>query len=187
MTGRQIIIILLLIWTTCLFGQGFKNGENLYNKPHHKEAADKALTKMQNCMKIWYFKDKKVYDNTLAPILDDDGKGYADFIQIKLSENNIMVLYISKLKQIVDKKEYASNLVAVTSYFVKYGEIDKSTIKYCWLEKKRIYPENNEFTEEIWLTNGMYLVMTDRQYLQTLVIKGIKEIDLINMGANFCN
>lgn len=184
---KLLIITLLLISTKSLFGQAFQYGENLYKKPHHNESAAKALSKMQGCMKIWYFKDKNIYDNTLSPILDEDGTSYSDFIQIKLSENSILVIYISKMYRMVDNKLVPSHLVAVTSYFVKYGEIDKSTIKYCWLEKKRIYPENNEFTEEIWLSKNLYLVMTDRQYLKTLIVKDVKVIPLINMGANFCN
>ncbi len=187
MASKHVTFVVLLLWANCFYGQDFKNPENLYKKPHHKEAADMSLTKMQNCMKIWYFKDKKIYTNTLSPILSDDGGDYSDFIQIKLSENSIMVIYISQIKKIIDKKEYASDKVAVTFYFVKYGEIDKATIKYCWIEKKRIYPKNNEYTEEIWLTKNLYLVMTDRKHLKTLVIKDVKEVELINKGVNFCN
>ena len=165
----------------------FKYGDNLYNQPLHKETANKRLTEMEQCMKIWYFKEKKIYDNTLNPILDNVEKGgyYNDFIQIKLSENNILLIHVSKLRE--PRSKLPTKLVAVTSCFVKYGEIDRKTIKFCWIEKKRIYPENNVYTEEIWLSSNLYLVLTDRQFLKTLVIKDYKNIPLINMGANFCN
>jgi hypothetical protein len=183
---KFLIITIILMLTMSIFSQAFQYGENLFNKPHHNETAIKALNKMQSCIKIWYFKDKKIYENTLSPIYDENSNNYSDFIQIKLSENSILVIYISKMRRFNGNIEEPSNLVGVTSFFVKYGEMDKTTIKYCWIEKKRIYPKNNEFTEEIRLSKNLYFIITERQFLQSLVINDTKVIPLTNTGADFC-
>ena len=102
-----------------------------------------------------------------------DGK----IITVKMSSN---CLFVFSLNDIIgyckpDYKPTPTDSVYVGFFSYKYGEIDKSTVRFLRIKKKRVLMNNNIFTEEIFITKEIKFTMEEKYKLTKLTL-GTKEI-----------
>ena len=105
-------------------------------------------------------------------------------VTIKMSDNDIFVF---GFKDIYTKSKVgelvATNEVVGGYYNVKYGEKDKKTAAFYYITKKRAYPKNNIFTEEIWYNKVCFII--ENRVTITKIIIGGKDVIPINYNELF--
>jgi len=126
--------------------------------------------------KIHYIREIKKSNEYVS--IDDrfmvsDGK----IVTIKMSDN---CLFVFSLHDIIgyskpDYKPTPTDSVYVGFLSYKYGEIDKNTVRFFRIKKKRILVSNNIFTEEINVTKEVKFILEEK-YKLTKIILGTKEI-----------
>jgi hypothetical protein len=175
----KILIIALLI-STDLFCQVKPKWDP--NKEYKSvNLSFKTLTKRVSYMKTnmaKYCIVGKTYGNAFANInikeqhtlIDKMSANFNCLFTIKMSENSVFVFLISNICNFNSEE---TGEVNVTYFNYTYGDIDANSIKNMVIKKKRLFVNNNQFTEELTIGKFVFNIY-DKKYFSDINFAGNK-------------
>lgn len=86
-------------------------------------------------------------------------------LTIKMSANG---LFVFMFNNICDFYEKTNGQVYVTFFNYKFGEVDETSIKSVLIQKKRQYPNNNIFTEELAIGGLRFIIENKTNFKQMI-------------------
>ncbi|PBQ34687.1 hypothetical protein CNR22_23900 [Sphingobacteriaceae bacterium] len=123
---------------------------------------------------IYYSGFKNIYYNTDLAVIDTNKASSGLLITVKMSDNNLLVFMFHFLCDFNNKE---TGLVNVTYFNYKYGEVDRSTAKTFNIRRKRLYPKNNIYTEELICGKVSFILENSNNNKVKMIFSG-KEIEL---------
>lgn len=166
---KNIFLFLVFsFYSTLLFSQ--RKSQNLYVAfntldKNEKNCLQMLYRAMENNPKTEEVKNNKVYYATV----EQDNKRDIDIITIKMSDNSIFVFGFKDILIVENGEFKPSGQILAGYYNLKYGEIDKKSISFYYIDKKRVYPKNNIFTEQIWFNKICFELEQNQKYTQILI------------------
>ena len=111
----------------------------------------------------------KIYNNLLEKIsikeqlmfIDKNDANFACLFSIKMSENSMFVFFISNICNFNNEE---TGYVNVTFFNYTFGDIDSKSIKNLLIKKKRLFINNNKFTEELAIGKMIFKIYSKVDY-----------------------
>jgi hypothetical protein len=145
------------------------------NKPYKSvymgfESLQKRVSYMKTNM-AKYCISGKTYGNAFAnidikdqlTIVDKKDANFSCLFTIKMSENSVFVFLINNICNFNGEE---TGEVNVTYFNYTYGDVDANSIKNLFIKKKRLFLNNNQFTEELTIGKIVFTVYDKKVYSQ---------------------
>lgn len=134
---------------------------------------DKCLKEMSDYSDLNYCLKGDKFTNTVSTPSKD-----ATVITVKISEEDVFVFYFLNLLEKKNDKFSPSKDILAGSYRYNNGIKDPNSIKFFYINRKRVHPSNNIFTEEIWWGEKLYFVLENKTTFKKLIFPNVTEINL---------
>lgn len=148
-------------------------------KAKRVEYAKKNMAKYCISEPVFSSAYEKISHDHDGVIIDTSQASSAFLLTIKMSDNNVFVFFIHNL---CDNKLENTGYVNLTFFNFRFGEVDASSIKSFIIKKKRLYINNNTFTEELTI-GQMKLTIKNKTTPTTLLFAG-KTIELMPLNIS---
>jgi hypothetical protein len=124
---------------------------------------------------VYYSGFKNIYYDAEIADIDTNVASRGLMITIKMSDNDLFVFMLHYLCNL--RSGEPTGLVNVTYFNFKYGAIDQASAKSFNIKRKRLFPKNNIYTEE--LTCGKIKFITEDNAENIKIVISGKEIPLL--------
>lgn len=154
---------------------------NIHSQANIFDREDKLITDIENNIIVNFSLAEYAFAEKLQDLPDSSyitmacskSEGYLQPFSIIAFKSNKNLFYTFIVSVIQDKDGYPTENAYVGCITKQFGEPKRSLYKQ---KKKRLFIENNVFTEEISTGNGIILIIENKLYVRKIKFPNKKEI-----------
>lgn len=179
---------ILKIITICLLSHFIKGQKSLdltkSKYGHQKQKCEQNWKALGDCEFFSDFKNSlKVMSGTVCFVTRKLDSTMCYLISVKLSNN---LMFYALYSDYDKSDEMPLDMVSISSYNEQYGQPAENSFTCSWIEKKKLFPKNNIFTQEVTI-NQKYKLIIEGNMITKFIVIGQGTIKLNSSSDRCCS